>query len=159
MNLGDPDLDAYPDRRTHTDDERRNIARLERWRDLFNGDDMERFVREAYASRFRVVNFDGAAWTGNSTHRENIIAEPDLFVRAERFIKAFAPGRRIRFNRVTPAGNVITLEASLLDDDRPGWELSWCGVYTFDADGRIVSDHTYLNRNDWPGIQELLGRR
>ena len=38
-----------------------------------------------------------------------------------------APGRHIRFNRVIPAGNVITLEASLLDDERPGWELSWCG--------------------------------
>ena len=26
-----------------------------------------------------------------------------------------------------------------------------------DADGRIVSDHSYLNRRDWPGISELLG--
>lgn len=157
MNLGDPDLeDRYLDRREHSAEERRNVARLERWRDLFNGDDMEAFVTEAYAERFRVVNLDGAGWTGNSTHRENIISDAATFIRAEQSIKQFAPGRRIRFNRVIPAGNVVTLEASLLDECRPGWELSWCGVYTFDADGRIVSDHSYLNRNDWPGIRQLL---
>jgi hypothetical protein len=158
-DLGDPDIeDRYADRRTLTDVEQRNVAKLERWRDLYNGDDMERFVREAYAPQFKVVNLDGSSWTGNSTHRENILTNARVFIRAEDFIKGAAPGRRIRFNRVIPAGNVITLEASLVDDDRPGWELSWCGVYTFDDDGRIVSDHTYLNRHDWPGIDALLRR-
>jgi hypothetical protein len=158
-DLGDPDIeDRHADQRELTDVERRNVDRLVRWRDLFNGDDMERFVHESYAPTFRVVNLDGASWTGNSTHGENILSDADRFVRAEAFIKAAAPGRRIRFNRVIPAGNVITLEASLLDDARPGWELSWCGVYTFDADGRIVSDHSYLNRHDWPGISDLLRR-
>lgn len=156
-NLGDPELeDVHADRRAHTEQEQRNLAMLERWRDLYNGEDMEAFVLQAYAPRFRVVNLDGASWTGNATHRQNILDDPGVFIRAEEFIKRHAPGRRIRFNRVVPAGNVVTLEASLLDEDRPGWELSWCGVYTFDDDGRIVSDHTYLNRNDWPGIAELL---
>jgi hypothetical protein len=158
-NLGDPDVeDRYADRRELTETERRNVAKLERWRDLYNGDDMEAFVREAYAPTFRVVNLDGSSWTGNSTHRENILSDAGLFIRAEEFIKRAAPGRRIRFNRLIPAGNVITMEASLVDEDRPGWELSWCGVYTFDDDGRIVSDHTYLNRRDWPGISDLLRR-
>jgi hypothetical protein len=158
-DLGDPAIDdRYADRRQLTHTEQRNVAQLERWRDLFNGDDMERFVRDAYAPTFRVVNLDGSSWTGNATHRENILDDAEMFIRAETFIKQAAPGRRIRFNRVIPAGDVITLEASLLDDARPGWELSWCGVYTFDADGLIVSDHSYLNRRDWPGISELLGR-
>ena len=158
-DLGDPDIeDRHADAREFSAVERRNVARLERWRDLFNGDDMERFVREAYAPTFRVVNLDGSSWTGNSTHGENILGDAELFIRAETFIKRAAPGRRIRFNRVIPAGNVITLEASLLDDAQPGWELSWCGVYTFDPEGRIVSDHSYLNHDDWPGIRDLLGR-
>ena len=62
----------------------------------------------------------------------------------------------MRFNRLIPAGDVVAVEASLVDDDRPGWELAWCGVYTFDADGMIISDHTYLNHRDWPGISELV---
>ena len=158
-DLGDPGLEAYDARRAElTDEERRNVERFERWRDLFNGGDIERFVREAYAPAFRVVNLDGASWTGNSTHRQNILDDAERFIRAERFILAAAPGRRIRFNRLIPAGNVITLEASLVDEDRPGWELSWCGVYTFDEDGRIVSDHSYLNHADWPGISQLLSR-
>ncbi len=144
--------------RSLTPTEQRNVAKLERWRDLFNGDDMERFVREAYAPAFQVVNLDGSSWTAGATHGENILADADRFIAAEKWIKQAAPGRRIRFNRVIPAGDVITLEASLLDDDRPGWELSWCGVYTFDAEGRITSDHSYLNRQDWPGIGDLLRR-
>ena len=137
--------------------EQRNVARLERWRDLFNGDDMELFVREAYAPTFRVVNLDGTSWTANSNHRENILENAEVFIGAETAIKRAAPGRHIRFNRVIPAGDVITLEASLLDHDRPDWELSWCGIYTFDNTGLIISDHTYLNHRDWPGITELLG--
>ncbi len=158
-NLGDPGLEELDAKRAApTPEEQRNLAAFERWRDLFNAGDVETFVREAYAPAFRVVNLDGASWTGNSTHRENILADAGMFIRAERFILSKAPGRRIRFNRVIPAGNVITLEASLIDEDRPGWELSWCGVYTFDDEGRVVSDHTYLNHHDWPGISELLAR-
>jgi hypothetical protein len=158
-DLGDPGLEQHDaKRRELTAEERRNLERFEQWRELFNHGDLERFVREAYAPAFRVVNLDGSSWTGNSDHRQNILADAELFLRAERFILQVAPGRRIRFNRVIPAGNVITLEASLIDEDRPGWELSWCGVYTFDDDGRIVSDHSYLNHRDWPGITQLLER-
>jgi len=61
------------------------------------------------------------------------------------------------YRRLIASGNIITVEASIVDDAREGWELSWCGIYTFDGEGRIISDHTYLNRHDWPGISELLG--
>lgn len=139
-----------------TDTERRNLERMERFRELFNGDDPERFVRESYAPTFRVVNLDGAGWTWSSTHRRHLLDDAGTFVRAEVFIKRAAPGRRMRFNRLIPAGDVVVAEASLVDDERPGWELAWCGVYTFDDDGLIVSDHTYLNRRDWPGISDLV---
>jgi hypothetical protein len=153
----DPGLDdtSAVDRQL-TDTERRNLERMERFRELYNGDDMERFVREAYAPTFRVVNLDGSGWTWSSRHRRHLLEDGDLFVRAEVFIQQRAPGRRMRFNRLIPAGDVVVAEASLVDENRPDWELAWCGVYTFDADGLIVSDHTYLNHRDWPGISELV---
>jgi hypothetical protein len=147
----------HADGRSLTAEEQRNVAAMERFRDLYNGEDMGRFVHEAYAPGFHVLNLDGASWTAGRPNRQNLLDDPDLFVRAETFIKTAAPGRRMAYRRVVPAGNVVTLEATIVDDARPGWELSWCGIYTFDGEGRIISDHTYLNRNDWPGIAELLG--
>jgi hypothetical protein len=153
------DLDPpheHADGRPLTAEEQRNVAAMERFRELYNGEDMERFVRDAYAPSFHVLNLDGSSWTAGGANRQNLVEDPDTFLRAEVFIKAKAPGRRMVYRRVIPSGNVVTLEATIVDESRPGWELSWCGVYTFDADARIISDHSYLNRNDWPGISELL---
>jgi len=50
-NFGDPFAVEAQDREL-TEIEQRNVEKLEHWRDLFNGDDMERFVREAYAPTF-----------------------------------------------------------------------------------------------------------
>jgi hypothetical protein len=155
------DLDPpheHADGRALTDEERRNVAAMERFAELYNGEDMERFVRESYALAFHVLNLDGCAWTAGGANRQNLLVDADAFVRTEEIIRAKAPGRRMAFRRVVPSGNVVTLEASIVDESRPGWELSWCGVYTFDGEGRIVSDHTYLNRMDWPGLGELLAR-
>ncbi len=157
-------IDLHPahrhaDGRALTDEERRNVAAIERFRELYNGDDMERLVLEAYAPSFHVLNLDGAGWTAGGAGPQNLLVDADAFIRAEVIINAKAPGRRMTFRRVVPAGNVVTVEASIVDASRPGWELSWCGVYTFDAEGRIVSDHTYLNRMDWPGLGELLAKR
>ena len=149
----------HADGRSLTTEEERNVAAMERFRELYNGDDMERFVREAYAPSFHVLNLDGSSWTAGGANRQNLLDDPDTFIRAEVFIKAKAPGRRMAYRRVIPSGNVVTLEASIVDESRPGWELSWCGIYTFDGEGRIISDHSYLNRNDWPGISDLLGNR
>ena len=147
----------HVDGRSLTDEEQRNVAAMERFRELYNGEDMERFVREAYAPTFHVLNLDGSSWTAGRANRQNLLSNSDMFIRAEVFIKAKAPGRRMVYRRLIPSGNVVTLEASIVDESRPGWELSWCGIYTFDGEGRIISDHSYLNRKDWPGISELLG--
>ncbi len=50
------------------------------------------------------------------------------------------------YRRLVPSGNVVTLEAPIVDQSRPGWELSWCGIDIFDGEGCIISDHSYLNR-------------
>ena len=157
-----PRVDLNPphqhvDGRSLTDEERRNVAALERFRELYNGDDMDRFVRESYAASFHVLNLDGSSWTAGRANRQNLLDDHDAFIRAEVFIKAKAPGRRMVYRRLIPSGNVVTLEASIVDESRPDWELSWCGIYTFDGESRIISDHTYLNRRDWPGVSELLG--
>ena len=159
-----PPVDLNPphrheDGRSLTEEEQRNVAAMARFRELYNGDDMERYVREAYAASFYVLNLDGSSWTAGRPTRQNLVTRADGFIRAEVFIKSKAPGRRMVYRRLIPSGNVITLEASLVDESRPDWELSWCGIYTFDGEGRIVSDHTYLNRRDWPGVSELLGER
>ena len=74
-----------------------------------------------------------------------------------RLLTAEKPRNMAAFDRVIPAGNVLTVEASLVDEARPGSELSWCGVYTFDGEGRVVSDHSYLNHRDWPGTGDVVG--
>jgi hypothetical protein len=155
------DLDPphqHADGRPLTAEEQRNVAAMERFRELYNGDDAERFVREAYAPSFHVLNLDGSSWTAGGANRQNLVTDADTFIRAEAFIKEAAPGRQMVYRRVIPSGNVVTLEASIVDPSRPGWELSWCGIYTFDGEGRITSDHSYINRKDWPGISELLDR-
>jgi hypothetical protein len=162
MAEGTPQADLHPaqrhaDGRSLTEEEQRNLAAMHRFRELYNGEEMERFVREAYAESFHVLNLDGSSWTAGQANRRNLMDDPGTFIHAEAFIQAKAPGRRMEFRRLIASGNVVTLEASIVDDSRPVWELSWCGIYTFDSVGRIVSDHTYLNRRDWPGISELLG--
>jgi hypothetical protein len=157
-----PRVELHPphrhvDGRPLTAEEQRNVAAMERFRELYNGEDMERFVVEAYAASFRVLNLDGSSWTASRANRQNLLDDQDTFIRAEAFIKANAPGRRMVYRRLIPSGNVVTLEASIVDESRPGWELSWCGIYTFDGEGHIISDHSYLNRRDWPGISALLG--
>jgi hypothetical protein len=146
----------HADGRSLTAEETRNVSTMERFRELYNGEDMERFVHETYAPSFYVLNLDGSSWTASRPNRQNLVEDPETFIRAEVFIKRKAPGRRMEYRRLIPSGNVVTLEASIVDESRPGWELSWCGIYTFDTEGRITSDHSYINRNDWPGISELL---
>lgn len=102
----------HADGRALTDEEQRNAAAHGPFRELYNGEDMERFVREAYAPTFHVLNLDCSSWTAGAPNRQNLLDDADAFIRAEVFIKAAAPGRRMEFRRVIPAGNVVTLEAT-----------------------------------------------
>ena len=95
---GRPDLNPphrHEDGRALSAEEQRNVAAMERFRDLYNGEDMERFVREAYAPTFHVLNLDGSSWTAGGANRQNLLRDADVFIRAEVFIKSKAPGRRI----------------------------------------------------------------
>lgn len=86
--------------------------------------DMEAFVHDAYAPTFHVLNLNGTSWTAGRPNGQNQLKKADLFVRAEVFVKEKAPGRRVEYRRVIPSGNVVPLEASIVDESRPGWAPS-----------------------------------
>src|SRR6185436_4918079 len=118
-----PRADLHPphqhsDGRPLTPEEERNLAAMERFRELYNGDDMERFVRESYAPTFHVLNLDGSSWSTSGANRQNLLDDTNVFIGAEVFIKDKAPGRRMVYRRVIAAGNIVTLEASIVDDSR-----------------------------------------
>src|SRR3954453_4402919 len=107
-----PHVDLHPphrhaDGRSLTDEEQRNVAAMNRFRELYNGEDMEAFVAEAYAASFHVLNLDGSSWTASRANRRNLLTDRDTFIRAEAFIKAQAPGRRMMYRRLVPSGNVV----------------------------------------------------
>jgi predicted SnoaL-like aldol condensation-catalyzing enzyme len=129
---------------------------MQRWLDLYNGDDMHAFIYETYHPEQKTRMMSGTWGTGNSTHGLNRLDDRDAFVAAEKFIMDYLPTRQIRINRTIPAGNVVVIEASLIDTANPDYELAWCGVYTF-KDGLIISDHSYINHAEWPGVLEALG--
>lgn len=153
----DPAAAALDATRELTAEERRNLVATDRWLELYNGDDMEAFVREAYRPELRVWNFDGVDWRATTAHRHNKIDDIETFIKAEKWVLRSAPGRKARFDRRIPAGNVVVVEATLLDTARPGWELAWCAIWTY-VDGQIANDHSYLNHRDWPGVVDMLGR-
>ena len=55
---------------------------MDRFRELYNGEDMERFVTEAYAASFIVLNLDGSSWTASRANRQNLVTDPETFLRS-----------------------------------------------------------------------------
>lgn len=141
------------DDRTLTSEEQANVEAIRRFVDLYNGDDMKAFVTECYHPDAKVTVLDGVDYDG----REASISSHDTFIELESFIKADTPGRRIVVERTIAAGNTVTIEAVLADDNRPDFRLAWCGIYTF-KDGLITSDHSYLNHRHWPGLLKAVGQ-
>lgn len=139
------------DDRELTDEEARNIKHIELWRKLYNGTDMEAFVRDSYHPDVKCTIFDGTDLDGSSID----LADADIFIDTEKRIKKSCPGRKIEILRYIPAGNVMVLEALITDEARPDFRLAWCAILTF-KDGKIVSDHSYLNHRHWPGLVQVL---
>jgi len=139
------------DDRELTDEETRNIKQIELWKNLYNGTDMEAFVRDSYHPDVKCTIFDGTDLDGSSID----LADASIFIDTEKRIKKSCPGRKIEILRYIPAGNVMVLEALITDDARPDFRLAWCAILTF-KDGKIVSDHSYLNHRHWPGLVKVL---
>ena len=141
------------DDRTLTAEEQANLATMRRWNELYDGDDMAAFVHETYHPDMTVTLLDGTTFAGTAVSLDSHQA----FIDVETLIKNECPGRRVVIEREIAAGNTVIIEAVLVDDARPGFRLAWCGFYTF-KDGLIISDHSYLNHREWPGLLKALGQ-
>ncbi len=121
-------------------EEERSIEIAKRYEDLYNTD-IERFVHECYTSDCEV---NGGFIRGH---------EP--FVKVERAVIEAAPKRKMRVDRRHATGNVVVVEAVLLDPDQgEDWKLPFCAVLTC-RDGKIATDWTYAEFSKWPGLTGL----
>jgi hypothetical protein len=113
-----------------------NVGLVERWAHLFNTD-VDRLITDVYAPDCLV----GGVALGHERLR-----------RFEQRVLAAAPRRSIRVERTHAVGDVVTVEAVLLDPDRgTDWALPFCAVLTW-RDGKVVSDNTYADMSRWPGM-------
>ncbi len=123
-----------------TAEEQRNLEVAKQYEELYNTD-IERFVRECYAP-----DYEGYAMGSGRFHGH------DKFVEIEQQVLGAAPKRKMRVERTHAAGNVVTVEAVLLDPGQgPDWQLPFCAVLVC-RDGKIVIDRTYADFQKWPGL-------
>ena len=113
-----------------------NLALVGRWAEWFNTD-IERLITELYAP--------DCTFTG-------VPLSHDKLRRFEQRVLAAAPRRTARIERTHAVDDVVTVEGTLLDPDRGAdWALPFCAVLTF-RDGKVVSDNTYADMSQWPGV-------
>lgn len=120
-----------------TAEEQRNLETVKRYEDLYNSD-IERFVRECYTPDCEVNG--------------GMIRGYEQFIQVEHNVLRAAPKRSMRVARTHVVGNVVVVEAVLLDPDKGAtWQLPFCAVLTF-RDGKIATDWTYAEFTKWPGL-------
>lgn len=120
-----------------TAEEKTNLELAKRYEELYNTD-AQRFIRECYTPDCEVNG--------------GFIRGYDQFLEVEKTVLRAAPKRAMRVLRTYAAGNVVVVEAVLLNPDRGAdWELPFCAVLTC-RDGKIASDYTYAEFRRWPGL-------
>ena len=126
-----------------TTEEQQTLKAAAQYVELYNTD-VERFVHECYTPDCEAYAMGGG-----------IIRGHEQFLRVEQAVLRAAPRRRMRVERTHVVGNVATVEVVLLDPDKgPDWQIPFCAVLTC-RDGKIVTDRTYADFTNWPGIDEL----
>lgn len=123
----------------------RNVETVRRWEQLYN-ESHEQLVDECYAADLeaRAMGLPG------------VIRGREQMRQGAGEVLRVAPRRRMRVDRIHPSGNVVVVEAVLLDPDRgPDWQSPFCSVLTF-RDGKIVDDRTYLDVTRWPGVNQAI---
>ena len=120
-----------------TPEEQQNTELARSYEDTYNND-IERFVFDCYASNCEV---NGGFIRGH-----------EQFIQIEHNVLKVAPKRRMRVDRTHATGNVVVVEAVLLDPDQgTDWNLPFCAVLTC-RDGKIATDWTYAEFTKWPGL-------
>lgn len=126
-----------------TAEEQRNLQVAKQYEELYNSN-AERFVRECYTPDCMVYAMGGGTIHGH-----------DQFVHIEKTVLRAAPKRRMRVDQVHAVGDVVTVEAVLLNPDKGvDWQLPFCAVLVC-RDGKIAIDRTYADYTEWPGLDEL----
>jgi predicted SnoaL-like aldol condensation-catalyzing enzyme len=111
--------------------EERNLERVRHWERTWN-DDVMRMVDECYAENCVVVDmFRQRTFRGREALRE-----------IEKQMMAADATRRMTITRAIASGDMVVVEVDAL------WQngsvvAKGCVVLTYDADGMIVSDHSY----------------
>lgn len=120
-----------------TPEEQHNIELARSYEDTYNTD-IERFVYDCYTPDCEV---NGSFIRGH-----------EQFIQIERTVLTVAPKRRMRVDRIHATGNVVVVEAILLNPDQGAdWQLPFCAVLTC-RDGKIATDWTYAEFTKWPGL-------
>jgi hypothetical protein len=121
-----------------TAEEQRNLDLAQRYEDLYNTDIMK-FIHECY--------------TADCVVNDGLIRGYEQFIKVEESVLHAAPKRKMRVDHKYTDGNVVVVQAVLLDPDRgPKWQLPFCAVLTC-RDGKIASDYTYAEFKKWPGSE------
>ena len=124
-----------------TAEEQRNLETAQQYEELYNTD-IERFVHECYTPDCEAYAMGGGVIRGHAQ-----------FVQIEKSVLRAAPKRRMRVERTQALGDVVVVEAVLLDPDQgPDWRLPFCAVLVC-RDGKIVTDRTYAEFTKWPGLE------
>ncbi|MGY4102972.1 nuclear transport factor 2 family protein [Nocardia sp. R16R-3T] len=110
----------------------------ERWRDLWNTDPM-RMVDEVYAEDLTA----GAPQTVRFRTRAQLRVVETIFVEA-------APHKEMIIERTTADDEVVVVEATIVDGDRPGWSVPLCALLTLDEHGQVINDTSYSDFAAWP---------
>ena len=113
-------------------EEQRNLERVALWAQTYN-EDVERMVNEVYAEDCEVQNMS----TGH------VVRGREEFLALEREIEKQSPGRKVIVKRTVAAGNVVALEAE--GQFSGGVTLEGSVFLTFDSEGLIVNNRTYLS--------------
>lgn len=128
-----------------TEQEQRNQATAHRYIELYNHD-IERFVPDCYTPDCKAYAMGGG-----------VIDGPEQFLEVERTVLKAAPRRRMRLDHMHVAGDVVTVEVTLLNPDAgTDWELPFVAVLTM-RDGKIAVDRSYADWTHWPGLAGLVG--
>jgi ketosteroid isomerase-like protein len=123
-----------------TEQEQRNLATAQRYVELYNHD-IERFVPDCYTADCKVYVMG-----------LSVIDNPVQFLEVERTVLRAAPKRHMRLEHAHIAGDVVTLEVTLLNPDAGAdWSLPFVAVLTM-RDGKIAVDRSYADWSRWPGL-------
>ncbi|MGV0771742.1 nuclear transport factor 2 family protein [Mycobacterium syngnathidarum] len=117
-----------------------NMDVTRKWIDLMSTD-VHRGIDEIYAPEFEVILPGFLRFTDKSE-----------FHTVEGIVLEAAPDRRFEIVHAVARGEIVVVEGLTTYSDQEGnqQESFWCAILTIE-DGRITSDHSYIDPATYPG--------